>query len=410
MGGQSNARQGWPFKIRFIGMLLAVCLAWGGAAGIDGGSFFQDPVQSASAQAYNSPRPLGSVTVLNGPYSCNGTICYDLQVSCSSLAQAGQLTIKVGEPTGSPEKGTIIFFSGWTGTYYWENTSTEAPRVLNELRAAGYRTIDTIWASSWWQGAQNLQEGYALLACKAATVIQWVHDNTSLHNASLPYCATGYSNGASEVAYSISQYGQAGLFSTVLFDSGPNFARLDHACIQDDPNYSNLWFPNTVRANVDQSFGYLTYGSGPCYAKDPNYRPTLQDRSVAFGNWQFYYPGTLVSFAFGETDTTTTRYHGQFFYDFMVQAGSPHLSMDVIPGTGHAIVGTTVGANYLRDHFIGQCVPRTPTAIDLQVFGVNNSQSRLILLISGVVAAALMIVLVLAGKQRIRSISITLND
>ncbi len=329
----------------------------------------------ASAQSMNPSRSLGTVNVLSGPYACDSDNCYDLEVNCPTLAESGEATLKVSEPLTTTEKGTISFFTGWWGTWFWEDNGPEASRVLNELRVAGYRTAQVKWDTNWWQGATNQQEGYAKLACKPATIMNWV--NTNLNNMNNAFCATGHSNGASEIGYSLSQYGLANQLDAVLFDAGPNYARLDHACIQDDPLYQDLWYPSGGRGDVDDSFGYLILEDGPCFQQNTNFRTMFQDASVSYGSWQYYYPTTSIGFVFGDQDNSSTKDHGLFHYNHLLQSGTPYLSITNLPFTGHGTTGTPEGGDAIRDFMLDECYVKSPTAMTLQAFNAEVSSNKL---------------------------------
>ncbi len=67
---------------------------------------------------------LGNVTLIGGPTACPGfpdQNCYDLQVTCNQLVETLNVTLRVGDPTsGVSTVGTMIFFSGFDGTYFWD--------------------------------------------------------------------------------------------------------------------------------------------------------------------------------------------------------------------------------------------------------------------------------------------------
>jgi hypothetical protein len=226
---------------------------------------------------------------------------------------------------------------------------------LNELRAAGFRTVQIRWGANWFGGAFQQLEGQAKLACRPASVARWVHDNLAANPSGTAFCASGNSNGASQLSYALAQYGLADLFSAVELDGGPNWSRLDYACLQDDPTYQSLWFPLSERNIADWSFGYPYAGTGPCATQDIASRDKFQEASIAYGAWKYYYPKTMVWFLFGELDNTTTAAHGKFFHQYLEQKGTPLLQMDIISGTDHIVAETPNGANAIRDVLINEC-------------------------------------------------------
>ncbi len=234
----------------------------------------------------------------------------------------------------------------------------ECPLVLNELRMAGFRTVQLKWATNWLNGAPGQGEGHARLACRPATVMRWVHDNLHTSRPDTAFCAYGHSNGAAQVGFALAQYGMSDILSSVLLDGGPNWARTDKACLQDDPANQALWFDDTERGIADWGFGFPNNGTGPCALKNTSYRDEFQEASVAFGDWEYIYPKTVVWFVQGALDQTTTAAHGRFFYNHLLKMGSPLVHMSVVPGAPHNTVSTTEGAHTIRDILLNECRPR----------------------------------------------------
>jgi len=128
------------------------------------------------AQSAAPARPLGQVQVLSGPDTCDQEDCYQIEVRCPGLAESERATLKVSGPNDNTPQGTIMFMTGGGGTGLWERFGVDAKRVLGELRAAGFRTVQLQWARGWLVGANEALEGQARLACKPATVARWVYD------------------------------------------------------------------------------------------------------------------------------------------------------------------------------------------------------------------------------------------
>ncbi len=274
-----------------------------------------------------------------------------LTVSCPQLQQSDTAILKVGDGTGGSQ-GTILFYAGFTGMYFWEENGAEAARILGELRQAGYRTVQMKWQHNWFLAASGQLEGFGRLACRPATVARWVYDNLRVDAA--PFCATGHSNGASELAYTMTQYGVGDLFAAALFESGPNWARVDSACLFSNATAS-LFQGASDRGLIDLAFGYPNNGTGPCARRDPNFQPVFGEASIAFGSWQYVFPQTVVWSVFGGQDTSSTAIHGRYFYQFLLDAGSPQLHTETLSSAGHFVSANAAGANLIRDMMLSEC-------------------------------------------------------
>jgi hypothetical protein len=310
------------------------------------------------AQTTNSPLPTGTVTIVTGPTDCSGLTCYEVKVTCAGLFGIKTGYVRIGEPSVPTFLGTILFANGGTGVAFWGNAHVQSARVLTELRAAGYRTVEFRWKQNWYQGAAKKQEGLVKLSCRPATLARWVYDTIHNQGSTGAFCAYGHSNGASAVAYSMTQYGLGDILDVALLNGGPNWARNDIGCIQDDPAFQPLWFDIGGRKNVDRTFGYPTNGTGPCTLKNPAYRDQFYYSSLVSDQWQYVYPTTMLAFLFGGNDAGITANHGRYFYDTVVQAGTPLVRYDVVAGAGHNTYTTVNGANAIRDVLLTECFDR----------------------------------------------------
>ncbi len=176
-----------------------------------------------------------------------GASCYTLDVSCPGVADWPNTYLKVNQPTGTP-LGTVILGTGAGGNYVYDNdtpdffyTDTNGDNVngglavVNGILAAGYTTVQvafspldnpTEFASGWLTGPGGVRR----LACRYATVAQWVYANIQ-QSTSVPMCATGNSGGAGAIGYALTNYGESDIFTMVEATSGPPMTRLDEACV-----------------------------------------------------------------------------------------------------------------------------------------------------------------------------------
>jgi hypothetical protein len=245
-----------------------------------------------------------------------------------------------------------MFLSRGNGTSLWEERSEDAKRILEELRAAGFRTVQLQWERGWLTGAPGKSEGPARLASRGATLIRWVYENLHQHNDNCAFGAVGHSGGSLQLGYTLSHYGQADIFDVVVLCGGL-FGRLDLGLIHDDPNNEQYWFPDNPARMVDVSFGFPTDGTGPATRNDSSFRKQFQDASVSFGNWDYVYPETMVWFLFGERDNWIPQ--GMTFAERLLQEGSPLVRIDTLPRLGHRIHSRKEGAEMIRDILLKEC-------------------------------------------------------
>jgi len=311
-----------------------------------------------------SARPLGELELVHGPVPCDEQSCYGIEVTCPEVSRPEQGWLKVGSPSAGPSKGTILITTGGPGTGLFDSFF-HGQRVLNELRAAGFRTVQLQWLGGWLFATPGQKEGHARLACRPATAARWVYDNLHEGASTAPFCATGHSGGAAQVSYMLSHYGLEDILSAVVPTGGPPMSRMDLSCAADDPAEESLSFPDWARRLIDSGFGFPSDGSGPCAQGDLSYGEMFREASVASGDGDYFYPQTLVWFLFEEQDNTHAAAMGATYHDLLVSQGSPMVRKDVIPEANHGFPGTPEGADKIRDILLSECrlqgPPETPT-------------------------------------------------
>jgi len=201
-----------------------------------------------------------------------GAACYKIKTSCDQVLDYNAY-LKVNTPTGTPI-GTVIFGTGSGGSNLYDNspdffyidtsgTSTNGGEaVLQGILSAGYTTVQVSFGSpfdtspsvfnGWLQGPGGVRH----LACRYATVAEWVYQN--IHNSSTtePFCATGNSGGSAAIGYALSEYGLGTILNMVEPTSGPVMTRLDAGCSpQGNVNYNGTTACTTALTNMSYSLG-----------------------------------------------------------------------------------------------------------------------------------------------------------
>jgi hypothetical protein len=314
---------------------------------------------SATLEAQDRGNPflslvLGEVTIVSGPTPCDLDECYTIEVNCEQLSHPRQATVKIGAPTGaSTSRGTIVFTTGWVGDYWWDAATPSNGTIVNEIRAAGFQTAQIKWQQNWFL-ADGEPEGFGALACRPATVIRWIYDNLHEAASEQAFCATGHSNGASQLAYSMVRYGISDIFSMVLFESGPNWSRIDHSCIL-NTEHPELFGDVNEQNTVDWAFGSPNDGTGPCARQDTTQISSFRSASLADTNWSYIFPNTMVVFAFGDSDTTTTASQGKYFHQALLDAGTPLLAMSTVPDAPHFLTEVPAGTELVKTQLLSEC-------------------------------------------------------
>jgi hypothetical protein len=219
-----------------------------------------DPSQPGTATTtVQQTDPLGTVSEPQTMSSCpadsngglaNGT-CYSMTVSCDGIADLPTY-LKVN-PAADPI-GTVLFLIGQGGSGFYDNNPlwTWGYQTVEKVSAASFNTVQISFGAPFDNGTQPngwLQGpgGVRRLACRYATVADWVYNNPKTINpdssatTSAPLCATGNGGGSGAVAYAAYQYGLGGKnttgpaqeFTMIEPTSGPLMTRLDLGCVCD---------------------------------------------------------------------------------------------------------------------------------------------------------------------------------
>jgi len=194
-----------------------------------------DPLGSATGTAMTCPTFAGGIPA-------DQSACYQVNISCDGVADFSAY-VKVNQPAGAPI-GTVILGTGTGGSalYDYDNpvffssdgTVNGGLAVVNALLNSGFTTaqvtfgapFNTSNSAGWLIGPGGVRR----LACRYATLAQWIYSN--VHNSTtIPLCATGNSGGAGAIGYALTDYGLDSIFAMVEATSGPPMSRLDAACV-----------------------------------------------------------------------------------------------------------------------------------------------------------------------------------
>ena len=306
---------------------------------------------------YGSTRDLGQVIELEPPSSCRGT-CHTLEVTCPGVREAARAVLRVREARRSAgvDRGTVYLATGGGGQGFWADTyGRPAAKAIKKLRRKGFRTIEVSWEDLWLDAAPDLREGAHRLACRPATVAQWIHDRLHSGNS---FCASGNSGGAAQVTYMLSHYGLGEILDAVVASGGPPLSRMDLGCLgPQDPGLPPLVYGPSAKSLIDRSLGSFD-AAGPCSSELESFRSVLEAASIASGPLETYrFDTTSVWLVFGADDNGSAVGQGILFYERLVAAGAPAVGMRVVANTPHAVPSANKGARRIRHLLLDHCRP-----------------------------------------------------
>jgi len=300
---------------------------------------------------------LGNVVLLSETAPCptGADACWEVEVGCEALVQNETARLRIGEPQGAA-RGTVLFMTGGGGSGFWSGFGGgAAARVLGELNVAGFRTVEIAWARGWLVGSSGALEGQAALACKPATLAQWIHDRFQADQPDCAFCATGNSGGAAQVSYMLSHYGLDETLDLVIPSGGPPMGAIDRGCLRDDNADEPLWYAGSSVTRIDRGFGFLRAGTGPCALGDETFRTRFEEASIVTDGGDYMYPKTLVHFLMGSEDSSNAVPQGLAYLERLRVEGAPLVAIDTLPGVPHGVPASTTGAERVRDLVLAEC-------------------------------------------------------
>ncbi|MBA3483238.1 MAG: hypothetical protein H0T51_15625 [Pirellulales bacterium] len=304
-------------------------------------------ISSASA---DGPWQLGNLTITaaSDPTTPAGYNGVGFDVSAPGVTEDSRGFFAIALHTTASPRGLVMFFTGGQGGSWWTEKPAHAA-FADDLRNEGFAVAQVRWRDSWLLSSPGNDAGTAHLGALPATVIKYVHDNYYLplgisesqvdqHGGG--FIITGNSGGATQVSYALSNYGLDDILDVVIPTGGPPHAALAKSLLA-NPGEEAYQYPLDTRQFIDQGFGYFD-GNGPGAMQDPAFIPRWLEESVSTGGNDYYHPDTRIHFIFGDGDLRQQAV-GSDYYNRLLAEGSPSVTWEIVPNTGHGTTGTADG-------------------------------------------------------------------
>ncbi len=336
--------------------------------------------------------PLGSVRSSSQLGSCAGSLsggtCYQLAISCPGVADFSAY-LKVNNPTGA-STGTVLLGTGTGGSGLYDDPNAggyvDGSNVITSLLTGGFNTVQISFGAPFDSGATPRgwltgPGGVRRLACRYATVADWVYNHPTLINpnatsaTSAPMCATGNSGGSAALVYAAYNYGLSSELAMIEPTSGPVMSRIDQGCspcssssqgnvCTASDNNPNLCYELGDASIIDEA--YQSPGANtptPCSdARNGNPGPNAQ---VLFLSDSILYagakhtvniPNTSFKMLLGNDDTSNAVPQATIF-EGLVQpsSSSPSPLYQCLPGVQHDIPSYAAGATQIANDIIAYC-------------------------------------------------------
>lgn len=286
---------------------------------------------------------MGAVSSSSQLGSCAGSVaggsCYQLAVSCPGVASLSAY-LKVNNPLIAP-LGTVLLGVGTGGSGLYDDPNAGGyiygSNVVTSLLSSGYNTVQVSFGAPFDSGTQpngwlTGPGGVRHLACRYATVADWVYHNPSIINSgvsattSAPMCATGNSGGSAAVAYAAYEFGLATGSTPELVmiepTSGPVMSRIDQGCsstcaslpapiCSNSSNTASMCYESADASVIDEAY-QASGATTPTPCSDslagnpgPDAAAMFLSDSILFQpNQTISFPNTIVKQLFGDSDTS----------------------------------------------------------------------------------------------------------
>jgi hypothetical protein len=318
-----------------------------------------------------------------GAGSLSGGTCFQLAVSCPGVADFSAY-LKVNNPSGSPI-GTVLFGVGTGGSGLYDDPTaggyTDGGSAIQSILSAGFNTVQVSFGAPFDNGTQpngwlTGPGGVRRLACRYATVADWVYNHPSIidsNNASVtnsaPMCATGNSGGSAVIAYAVYEYGLDSEFAMIEPTSGPVMTRIDQGCSP----CSSIIGPVCGSTNTHPQMCYESGDAGiidEAYQKSGATSPTpctnalngnpgpdasslfLSDSILYAPGQTVSFPNTTVKLLFGDEDNSNAVPQGMVWD----QSVSPNPPVQCLASpVDHEIPNWSAGATQIADDIVAKC-------------------------------------------------------
>jgi hypothetical protein len=323
-----------------------------------------------SAKPARAADPLGNVTAsqvscesVHGGRGVRGATCYLAQVSCPGINDI-PVALKVNQPRGKSQ-GTVLFTIGGGGTLWYDVHFIYGALAIQQVIDAGYTTAQINFefpprgrGNAPFTGWLTGPGGPRALACRWASLAQWIHDNIRLPNT--PYCATGSSAGAGAASYALAHYAMGPEFDMLEHTSGPPFTRIDHGCLCNEPALKTPCRSGKISECYQAEAGAFldpAYNNKACSQAERTHRSPFEQifhhDSLDSDDAIFDYPNTDIHFVFGGLDTSPGVAQGAAWIPLIT--GKSTLTVDCVADAPHEIPDVFDGAMKIADDLINYC-------------------------------------------------------
>jgi uncharacterized protein YjdB len=351
----------WSASEPLVATLSSTGLATGLTSGQTNVNASMSNITASANLTVVTPDPLGTPSASNivCPASSIAGSCYAVTLSCPNINTFTGY-VKVTYPTGTP-LGTVLFGSGGSGNALYE-AFTYGNTTLNTVLQGGFTLAQISWGQPFTpnqpNGWQTGPGGIRAVACRYATLAQWIYTNIHLANTTAPFCATGNSSAAELIGQSLAHYGQSSIFAMVEPTSGPPFARQDWACDCSQQGVTNpcgTFWSYCIGVGDAQNFVDPAYAPPVSCSQEVSNHSTTYDSiflkdSVMSPDAVLTYPNTFVKFLYGGADTNAPN-HGHLFADAITTSKAEACVADA----GHTIPNTLDGAQQIASDILTYC-------------------------------------------------------